>query len=119
LLGVTAVGEQRFRLLQSERKADGLNVGLVEPLGAEAALPLPEEYRPLAHILAGVLDDLGKLYESLDKKYDDAGWVAYRFAEILPISAEQKQSCLEMEDPAERLQMMRRVLKSVRGPASA
>ena len=116
LLGVTAIGEQRFRLLSSERAPDGLNIGEVELIPAEEACALPEEYRPLADILSGVLEDLGRLYESLDKQYDDAGWVGYRFAEILPIPPEQKQNCLEANDPVERLKLMRGVLEAVRGP---
>lgn len=115
LLGITALGEDRFRLLSSERQADGLNIGEIECLGSDPTKVLPDDCKPLAHILAGVLDDLGKLYDSLDKHYDNAGWVAYRFAEVLPISAEQKQSCLEMEEPLERLAMMREVLQTVRG----
>lgn len=116
VLGITAVGEQRFRLLSSSRQADGLNTGQIEILGDVAGPTLPDEYKPLAQILSGVLDDLGRLYESLDRNYDDADWVGYRFAEILPITAEQKQSCLEAEDPVRRLELMREVLESVRGP---
>jgi len=119
LLGVTAVGDQRFRLLASERQADGLNVGTIELLQPSSELVLPEEFKPLANILASVLDDLGKLYDALDKNYDEAGWVAYRFAEILPITGQQKQQCLETEDPLERLQLMREVLKSVRNVQKA
>lgn len=116
LLGITAVGEQRFRLLTNVRESDGLNIGTVELLPTEIGPVLPEEYKPLANILSGVLDDLGRLYETLEKNYDDAGWVGYRFAEILPITPEQKQSCLEADDPVTRLEMMRDVLDSVRGP---
>jgi Lon protease-like protein len=116
LLEITAVGEQRFRLLSSSRQADGLNIGSIELLAEEAGLTLPDEYKPLAQILSGVLDDLGRLYETLDKNYDDADWVGYRFAEILPITPEQKQSCLEAEDSVTRLELMREVLESVRGP---
>jgi Lon protease-like protein len=116
LLGITAVGEQRFRLMSSVRESDGLNIGTIELLPIEIGPVLPEEYKPLASILLGVLDDLGRLYETLEKNYDDAGWVGYRFAEILPISPEQKQSCLEADDPVTRLEMMRDVLDSVRGP---
>ena len=119
LLGITAIGEQRFRLLSSSREPDGLNVGDIEIIPTETTRTLPEEYMPLADILSGVLDDLGQLYESLDKKYDDAGWVGYRFAEILPISPEQKQNCLEADDPVQRLELMREVLDTVRGPESA
>lgn len=115
LLGVTAIGEERFRLLDHERRPDGLNVGDIETLPESRRQSLPDEYRPLAGILAGVLDDLGRLYESLERRYEDAAWVGYRFAEILPISPEEKQHCLEMDDPVERLQIVRKVLNSVRG----
>ena len=116
LLGITAVGEQRFRLISVKRRSDGLNIGEIELLEPEDYQALPEEYKPLANILAGVLDDLGRLYESLERQYDDAGWVGYRFAEILPITPEQKQSCLEANDVMQRLDLVKEVLNTVRGP---
>ena len=116
LLGVTAIGDRRFRLLSAERRADGLNVGEVELLPEEPECPLPADYRGLADILEGVLDDLGRLYESLERRYDDAGWLTYRFVEILPIDLEQKQLCLEHTDPMERLRLVTELLESVRGP---
>ena len=114
LLGITATGEARFRLLSSSRKDDGLAIGEIELLPEESACALPENYQPLAKILSGVLDDLGRLYESLEKHYDDAGWVGYRFSEILPISPEIKQTCLETDNPLTRLEMLNEVLESVR-----
>lgn len=116
LLGVTAVGEHRFRLLSAERQPDGLNIGEVELLPPEAPSPLPAEYASLATILEGVLDDLGRLYESLERHYDDAGWLSNRFVEILPIDLEQKQRCLEESDPGERLRLVDALLDTVRGP---
>lgn len=110
LLGVTAIGERRFRLVAAKRQRDGLNIGDVELLEDEEPSPLPDDCRSMAQILAGVLGNLGKLYESLDTNYEDAGWVSYRFAEILPISPELKQSWLEISDPVERLAEVRRVL---------
>lgn len=118
LLGVTALGGQRFRLLSSERQSNGLNIGEIEALADEARLALPEEYQSMARILAGVLDDLGRLYENLERHFDDAGWVSNRFVEILPIDIEQKQRCLEENDPAARLRLVRGVLDTVRGPLS-
>jgi len=114
LLGITATGETRFRLLSSTRQDDGLAIGEVELLPQETACALPEDYQPLAKILSGVLDDLGRLYEPLEKHYDDAEWVGYRFSEILPITPEQKQSCLEIDNPIARLEMLNEVLDSVR-----
>ena len=114
LLGVTAVGQQRFRLLSSQRQDDGLNVGAIEILDNEPATRLPDEYREMATILAGVLDDLGRLYESLERHMDDAGWVTSRFVEILPIDLEQKQRCLESSDPVERLRIVKELLEATR-----
>ena len=114
LLGVTALGEKRFRLLSASKQADGLNIGDVELIDDDLPVALPDEYQGMAQILAGVLGNLGRLYEPLDKNYSDAGWVSYRFAEILPIAPEEKQSCLEIDDPIERLRMVQDVLREVR-----
>ena len=113
LLGVTAVGENRFRLLGAERRKNGLNVGEVEILPEQASVALPEEFIPLVKVLAGVLDDLGRLYEGLERRYDDAAWVGYRFAEILPITPEEKQACLETDDALRRLQDVRKMITAV------
>ena len=117
LLGVTAIGEQRFRLLSAERAADGLNIGTIELLPDEPDVPLPSDFSPLADILAGVLDDLGKLYETLPRHLDRAGWVANRFIEILPIRLEEKQALLDDNDPLGRLALVREVLNNVRPAA--
>jgi len=118
LLGITAVGEHRFRVISSHRESDGLNVGRIEILPDEPAMPLPEEYHSMPHILAGVLDDLGHLYEPLEWHMDDAAWVASRFVEILPMDLEQKQQCLESSDPAERLRIVQELLESAQHPLS-
>ncbi len=114
LLGVTAIGEQRFRLLSSERRPSGLNIGEIEVLPDEPAMPLPDEYRAMSDILDGVLNDLGRLYESLERRLDDATWVTSRLVEILPLDLEQKQKCLEESDPVDRLRIVQELLDSVR-----
>ena len=119
LLGITAIGERRFRLLSAERRPDGLNIGDIELLPEESPQPVPGEFEHLPHILAGVLDDLGRLYESLERRFDDAGWLSYRFVEVLPIDLEQKQECLENRGPLERLSLVNELLASVRGPGEA
>jgi len=116
VLGVTAIGEQRFRVVSSHREASGLNVGKIEILPDDPAMPLPEEYRAMPEILTGVLDDLGRLYESLERHMDDASWVASRFVEILPLDLEKKQQCLESSDLAERLRIVQDLLDSARRP---
>ncbi len=110
LLGITAIGTERFRLLSAERKADGLNVGDVVIVPPPPAMAVPPEHRNLPQILETVLDDLGRLYEGLDRQLDDAVWVAWRFVEILPIDLEEKQAVLESDDVPACLQLIERVL---------
>ena len=115
ILGVTALGCQRFSLESSEYQPNGLLQGQGVLLPEPESQPIPEEYRPMVQILDGVLTNLGRLYEDLPKRYDDAVWVGYRFSEILPLSVEQKQACLEMDDALERLRLIRSELRDVRG----
>jgi uncharacterized protein len=115
LLGITAIGTQRFRLLKADRRQNNLQVGQIEVLPDRKNVPLPGEMKPLAKVLEGVLDDLGTLYAAIARRYDDAAWVACRFAEILPVSPEDKQACLEIEDPVERLRFVRKLIDDVRG----
>jgi len=119
LLGVTAVGGRRFRLLSARQQADGLNIGDIEVLAAEPYMALPAEYASLRKILESVLDDLGRLYESLERRLDDAVWVTYRLIEILPIELEQKQQFLESSDTRARLKLIDDLINTVRGPVTA
>ena len=112
LLGITAIGTDRFRLATAECQHDGLNVGQVELLPPIPPLPLPAEHLALPPILESVMDDLGRLYENLDRRFDDAVWVAHRFVEILPIGLEQKQTWLESDDVLACLRMVEEVLHS-------
>ncbi len=114
LLGITALGGDRFRLKSAARQRDGLNIGEIELIEPEPAVPLPDEYSLMADLLRGVLDDLGLLYNTIEKHYDDASWVGFRFAEVLPLSLADKQACLEMNDPLKRLEYLRPLLRSVR-----
>lgn len=112
LLGITARGSERFVIESVRRAPDGLNLATVSMLEPEPRAALPVAFRPMVDILQGVLDDLGRLYEGSERRYDDASWVGYRFAEILPITAEEKQFCLETEDALERLEVIRVLLRA-------
>ena len=114
ILGITARGTRQFRLHGVSRQADGLYLGDVELLTVRPPQPLPEEFRPLATLLASVIDDLGRLYDAIEKRYDDAAWVGCRLAEILPMSPADKQRCLELTDPIEVLQFLRPMLRPFR-----
>jgi Lon protease-like protein len=103
LLGISCVGELKFRVLRVWRASDGLNMGEVSWLPAEPALPLPERYGHLADTVRRALEDLAEHYEHVERKFDDAAWIGARLTELLPIELADKQALLELEDPIERL----------------
>jgi Lon protease-like protein len=107
LLGIEARGERRFRIVGHRRARDGLNLADVEWLTQDAVVPLPEEFADLGPALDYVLGHVGEPYASIERHLDDAGWVAGRLAEILPLPMDSKQHCLELDDPIERLRYLR------------
>jgi Lon protease-like protein len=106
LLGIRCVGERKYKVLERRVQNDGLNMGTVEWAPAERAADLPAEYMHLAALLRKVLPELGEIYQSVPKHFDDAGWVSARLAEPLPINLAEKQLCLELADPVERLERL-------------
>ena len=110
LLGLTCVGEERFRVHAHSRQPDGLNVGQLDVFDADTPLPLPDEFAHLAEMLERLLPELGDWYARLERRVDDAHWVSYRLAEILPLTMPSRQFCLEIEDPRERLRLLSGVL---------
>lgn len=106
LLGIRAEGQERFRLISIEQQDDALNIGNIETLPREPSVPLPGSFERMAGLLRAVLADMRGLYVATEERYDDASWVGYRVAELLPLELEQKQLCLEMDDPLERLEYL-------------
>lgn len=106
LLGLATIGVERFRVRTHRRQNDGLNVGEVDWLEAEPRTELPEEYAHLAEVLENLLSELGEEYGRIERSSRDASWVGYRLAEILPLTVESRQFCLELEHPLERLRLI-------------
>lgn len=103
LLGISCVGERKFRVSRVWRASDGLNMGEVTWLPAEREVVLPEQYGHLAETVRRAIEDLSEHYEHVERKFDDAGWIGARLAELLPIELADKQALLELDDPIERL----------------
>jgi Lon protease-like protein len=114
LLGITAMGGNRFRLLSAQQQGDGLNLGSIEILPPEPEEPMPGDYAVMADLLRAVMHDIGDLYAGVERNFDDASWVGYRFAEILPLELANKQHCLEIDDPLVRLEFLRPFLRQLR-----
>ena len=115
-LGLSCVGERRFRIISRSRQADGLNLAGIESLEREPTLRVPERHARLADLLKTVLPQLGEVYAGMEMHLDDAAWVGHRLAEILPIPASEKQFCLELNDPIERLDVLGPLAQTPSGP---
>jgi Lon protease-like protein len=103
LLGISCVGERKFRVQRLWRASDGLNMGEVEWLAPEPMLELPTDFAQLAATVRRALDELAEQYQHVEKKFDDAAWVGSRLTELLPIELNDKQVLLELDDPVARL----------------
>ncbi len=111
LLGISCVGERKFRVLRVWRADDGLNMGEVAWLPVEPELPVPADCERLASTLRRALEELAEHYENVARKFDDAAWIGARIAELLPIELADKQALLELDDPLERLRSLLTVVK--------
>ncbi len=105
-LGLSCIGEERFRILTRSRQADGLNLAQVEWLPIEPKVGVPGRHARLAELLRTVLPQLGEVYAGMPMHLDDAAWVGHRLAEILSMPPADKQFCLELNDPIERLDVL-------------
>ena len=106
LLGITARGERRFRIVRVHQESDGLNVCQVEWREDEARAEVPAQHAVLAELLRRAIEQIGPAYGELTPAYEDASWVGMRLAEILPLAPIERQELLELNDGPERLQWL-------------
>lgn len=107
VLGLKVIGKERFILTSHYTDENGLNMGEIEILEPEKKLLLPEGYVTLSAILETILNEFSELYASVTKDFNDASWVGYRLAEILPIELSQRQIYLEIDEPLDRLELLK------------
>lgn len=109
-LGISCVGERKFRAQRVWRESSGLNVAEVDWLAEEPRVALGPDYAALAATARRALTELAEHYEYVEKHFDDASWVGSRLAELLPLELLDKQVLLEMEDPVARLDALMGVM---------
>jgi Lon protease-like protein len=62
-------------------------------------------------VLATIIEKVGAERFPTPARLDDAAWVGFRLAEVLPLDVREKQELLEMTDAGARLQRLRGVLE--------
>jgi Lon protease-like protein len=110
IMHVATEGLARFQVRAHRTQGDRLIVADVSDLAAEPPLPLPDDARPLAQLLELVATRVGPRNFPARLAYDDASWVGYRLAEVLPLPLPIKQSMLEINDAAVRLKVLGKFL---------
>jgi uncharacterized protein len=109
ILTVRCVGAQRHTLTAARQQSDGLWLAQASEIpDDEVVAPPPamlETVRGLANAIASLK---GQGSEPFLEPYafDNAGWVANRWCEILPISKAAKQKLMELPDALVRLQLV-------------
>jgi Lon protease-like protein len=115
-------GGERFRILQTRVLPDRRLEGMINMLSNDVAAPVSDMHLRCAKTLKIVIDDInaksqteqGHAFNSpfaSPIKLDDAGWVANRWCEILPIPLKARQKLLELDDAQSRLSIVYRYLQ--------
>jgi len=110
ILHVRADGGGRFRVRSHSVERDGLVVADMAPIAAEPAVATGSAHAKLAALLRLLADRVGPGNFPEERAYDDATWVGYRLAELLPLPLTVKQSMLEINDALVRLDALQAFL---------
>jgi Lon protease-like protein len=110
ILSVRCVGGQRFRLQAAPTQRDnGLWVAPAERVQPDTVrLPGPAMLQTVSALGEAIrkLQSQDRLPFAPPYRLDEAGWVANRWCELLPISLAAKQKLMELDDPVIRLSLV-------------
>lgn len=100
-------GTRRFRVQRSRVRDNGLVVGEVSWCEPDSDDELRPEHGLLATVLERMLEQVGGEFASAGPGLlDQAAWVGWRLAELLPLSEGQRLSLLQADDPHRRLEQL-------------
>ncbi len=115
ILQVRCRGMRRFEVQSSHQQADSLWIAQASSLpDDETVAPaetMLETVKGLANAIA-TLKAQGSAPFLQPYRFEQAGWVANRWCEILPISLAAKQKLMELPDAMVRLQLVDEFLRS-------
>jgi Lon protease-like protein len=122
LVVLQARGGERFRIQESRKLPDGRIEARVDMLAADSTAGITAIHLNCAKALKAVIDNInakgrgeqGDRFVSpfiLPLRLDEAGWVANRWCEILPIPLKARQKLLELDDAQSRLAIVHQYLQ--------
>jgi uncharacterized protein len=117
LLRIDCIGGKRFTIVRCEQQKLGLWVAQVEPMAADQAIPVPQELtdtvtalRQLIIALTSQASEGQRLPMTKPYLFDDCGWVANRWCELIPMQPAQRQRLLTLDNPLIRLELVQDLL---------
>ena len=118
ILLVRCRGARRFEVGATRQQADGLWLATTAPLPSDAAIaPGPESeatVRTLERAIGSIeAQDVAAFVPPY--RYDDAGWVANRWCEILPLPVAVKHRLMALDDPLQRLHLVDEIVRGQAG----
>lgn len=107
LLTLRVRGARRFHVHRTRVRDNGLVVAGIDWLDDDPEEPLQPQHALLAELLQRILEQVGTGIAAIPQpRFDDAAWVGWRLAELLPLSDAQRQGLLQEDDPHLRLQQL-------------
>ena len=111
IIKVRAEGLERFRIVSSDVNRNGLVVGRIEDLHPEPEVADAPGLAACAGFLRKVMPQIGSERFTEPYRFEDASWVGFRLAEILPLRMDVKQKLLELTDATLRLGILHKFLR--------
>ncbi len=100
-------GARRFHVAHTRVRDNGLVVGDVEWCEPDSDDELRPQHGLLATVLEHMLEQAGGEFASAGPaQLDQAAWVGWRLAELLPLNERQRLALLQQHDPHARLDQL-------------
>jgi Lon protease-like protein len=106
LLQLRLRGHRRFRVRASRVRDNGLLEAEVDWSDPDPVAELQPQHALLGEVLRRILEQFEADLAIPERRFDEAAWVGWRLAELLPLTLEQRQRLLEEDDPDRRLDTM-------------
>lgn len=118
LIEIRCEGLQRFALTRREKLKHGLWIGDVRQIADDLPTAMPPDLEPVARALSHLIDQLqqrgvprAELPIQEPFAFDDCGWVANRWCELLGLPLELQQRLMSLDNPLVRLELVGDILQ--------
>jgi len=112
LMVIRCIGTQRFLIRSQRQLPHGLWVADATLLPDDAELPVPDDLLPTRDALQLLLRAIERQVQGGEGpvqgtyRWDDCGWLANRWCELLPLKPEHKHRLMALDGPVLRLELV-------------